>query len=104
MSESVAARPSLIHGTGVFASSPIGAGTRIGRYEGSPTTRDGTHVLWVEGDGDWEGIDGTGVLRYLNHSATPNAEFDGPDLYALVDIEADDEILIDYGEDWADVP
>lgn len=104
MSETVTARPSPVHGTGVFALVGIAAGTRIGRYEGRATTEDGTHVLWLESDGAWEGIEGTGVLRYLNHSRTPNAEFHGPDLYALVTIAADAEILIDYGEDWADVP
>ena len=38
----------------------------------------------VEGDhGEFHGIDGEGVLRFLNHSCSPNVEFDGPELYAI---------------------
>ena len=41
----------------------------------------------MEGDdGSWEGIDGAGDLRFLNHSRSPNVVFDGPDLYALRDV------------------
>ena len=95
---------SPIHGTGVFAARDIPSGSLIGVYEGDPTVDDGTHVLWVEADEGWEGINGTGPLRYLNHSRTPNVEFDGPSLYALCDIPAGEELLFDYGEEWAHVP
>lgn len=105
VSDVVESGPSAIHGTGVFATASIAKGALIGHYTGRPTAVDGTHVLWVEADeGGWQAIDGTGVLRFLNHSRSPNAEFDGPDLYALRDIEAGEEILFDYGEDWAHVP
>ena len=105
MVDSVEARPSAIHGTGVFATEPIVAGALIGRYTGRPTTEDDTWVLWIEShDGGWDGIDGTGVLRFLNHSRSPNVEFDGADLYAHREIEAGEELLFDYGEAWADVP
>ena len=106
MSDLVEARSSEIHGTGVFAATPIAAGSLVGVYEGEPTDVDGTHVLWIEdGDGgSWRGIHGTGVLRFLNHSRTPNVEFDGPELYALCDIAPGEELLFDYGEAWADVP
>lgn len=105
MTERIEARPSPIHGTGVFAVEALAAGERIGSYDGDPTTDDGTHVLWVEDDdGEWRGIEGTGVLRYLNHSRSPNVVFDGPDLYARRDIAAGEELLFDYGDDWADVP
>ena len=92
-----------IHGQGVFANRNIVAGTRIGIYEGSPTDSDGTHVLWVEDAEHWKLIEGTGRLRWLNHSRSPNSEFDGVDLYALVDIVAGDEVTFDYGPDWAGV-
>jgi uncharacterized protein len=105
MVDSVEARPSAIHGTGVFATEPIGTGALIGRYTGRPTTADGTWVLWIESDdGEWDGIDGTGVLRFLNHSRSPNVEFDGADLYACRDIDTGEELVFDYGEAWADVP
>ena len=44
------------------------------------------------------------MLRFLNHSRTPNVEFDGPDLYACRDIEPGEELVFDYGAEWADVP
>jgi len=103
--DKVQARPSAIHGTGVFAIVPIEEGELVGRYVGGPSDDDGTYVLWVEtDDGGWEGIEGTGVLRFLNHSRSPNVEFDGPDLYALRAIDADEELVFDYGEEWANVP
>ncbi len=92
------------HGTGVFAVCAITEGAFIGRYRGSPTAVDGIHVLWIdEGDG-FKGVDGTGALRFLNHSRTPNVRFDGRDLYARRDIEQGEELFFDYGEHWADVP
>ena len=97
----VEARRSPIHGKGAFATHPIEAGTHIGAYTGAPTDEDGTYVLWVEGDdGEYHGIDGDGVLRWLNHSSTPNVEFDGPQLYALRAIEVGEELTFHYGEEW----
>jgi SET domain-containing protein len=106
MSDLVEARASEIHGTGVFALAEIAEGTFIGEYEGDATDVDGTYVLWIEDDdaGSWRGIDGTGVLRFLNHSRTPNVEFDGPQLHALCDIAAGEELCFDYGADWSHVP
>lgn len=89
---------SAVHGRGLFARASIGAGEFIGRYDGPATEEDGMHVLWVEqDDGRWVGIDGDNEMRFLNHSEQPNAEFDGLDCYALTDIGAGEEILIDYG-------
>ena len=45
-----------------------------------------------------------GVLRHLNHSCTPNVEFDSAELSSLRDIEPGEELLFDYGEEWANVP
>jgi uncharacterized protein len=96
---------STVHGTGVFSIAPIPAGALVGRYKGRPTAVDGIHVLWVEDDdGTWVGIDGGGVLRFLNHSLAPNVEFDGADLHALRDIGPGEELLVDYGEEWSHVP
>ena len=80
------------------------AGERIGEYTGSPSAEDGTYVLWVEGDdGEYRGIDGDNELRWLNHSSSPNVEFDGPELFALVDIEPGTELCFHYGEEWEHV-
>ena len=97
--------PSPIHGKGVFAARRITRGELIGVYSGVPTARDGTHVLWVEGeDGTMAGRLGKNGLRYLNHSSRPNAEFDGDHLYALRVIRTDEEITFHYGEEWEGVP
>ena len=97
-------RPSEVHGMGVFALVDLEQDALIGRYTGAPTEVDGKYVLWLEGDeGQWEGVDGTGDLRFLNHSRSPNVIFDGPDLYALRDVVAGEELLLDYGDDWLEL-
>ncbi len=87
---------SPIHGKGLFARQPIARGTYIGRYLGPAAKRNGSHVLWIEDGDGWVGRRGFNRLRYLNHDARPNAEFDGFDLYARRDIRVDEEITIDY--------
>ena len=62
------------------------------------------HVLWVDnGEGDeeeWVGYNGENELRFLNHAVIPNGEMDGLDLYAAHDININEEITIDYGEEF----
>ncbi len=101
----VYAGPSKIHGKGLFAKKRIPKGTHIGTYEGPEAKRDGMHVLWIydENDENPVGRNGKNVLRFTNHSARPNAEFDGFDLYAIRTIKPDEEITFDYGDDWEDV-
>jgi len=95
---------SPIHGKGVFAIKRIRSEAYIGTFEGLETTRDGTHVLWViDDDGCEVGIEGRNVLRFLNHSKRPNAEFRGADLHAIRNIQPGHEITFDYGEGWDDV-
>jgi hypothetical protein len=93
----VAASP--IHGWGLFARERLEAGLYIGTYLGPDAQRNGSHVLWVEAGNGWVGRRGFNRLRYLNHSARPNAEFDGFDLYARRAIAPGEEITIDYGWD-----
>lgn len=89
--------PSPIHGTGCFARRPLTAGEFIGTFTGPAVRDDGEHVLWASLDGRrWTGRLGTSLLRYLNHSDTPNAAFAGFDLYAVAAIGAGEEITIDY--------
>lgn len=87
---------STIHGKGLFAHRGISVGEYIGTFRGPAAKRDGMYVLWIYCDDDWEGRHGKNALRYLNHAATCNAEFEDFDLYALVDIQEDDEITINY--------
>ena len=93
-------KESEIHGTGLFARDKIKEGEYMGEYDGPVVSENGSHVLWVEKYEDvWVGRDGKNLLRYLNHSKKPHAEFVGFELYAICDIEADEEITIDYGEE-----
>ncbi|MFT7616748.1 MAG: hypothetical protein ACI97A_000377 [Planctomycetota bacterium] len=96
-------RTSAIHGKGVFASALILSETLIGSYDGPRVNEDGTYVLWIdcELDGVY-GIDGCNDLKYTNHSPTPNATFEGPELIALRDIMPGEEITFHYGDEWAD--
>ncbi|BAO44403.1 SET domain-containing protein [Thiolapillus brandeum] len=104
LGEWVYSSESSIHGTGLFAARDIPAGTYIGTYHGPRATRNGMYVLWVceseDGDGEWVGCSGRNLLRYLNHSAECNAEFDGLDLYAIKDITRDEEITFYYGDEF----
>ncbi len=101
MSDKICVRRSSIHGRGVFATKRIRRGSRIGVFEGVPTTRDGAYVLWVLGEDDeFRGIRGTSSLRFLNHSNDPNAEFFADELFALRAISPDEEITCHYGEAW----
>ncbi len=103
LSDLVVVRESPIHGKGVFAKESIGEGTVIGVYEGPEVERDGAYVLWVEcDDGSFYGIEGRNELRYLNHSSSPNADFDDEELSAVRAIAPGDEITLHYGDAWAD--
>ena len=102
--DTVYVAPSKIHGKGLFAIRPIEKGEYIGTYEGPIAKKNGSLVLWItEEDGTTYGISGRNTIRYANHSRRPNADFEGPDLYATKRIKQDGEITIDYGEDWADI-
>jgi len=93
-----------IHGKGLFARVAFKKGSYLGTYKGPERTdidNSGPHVLWVETeDGSWLGRDGRNLLRYLNHSRKPCAEFDGFDLYALKTIKPGAELTINYGEEF----
>lgn len=98
-------RTSPIHGRGVFARRRFRKGAYIATFEGKPTDRDGMHVLWILDENDDEiGIEGRNELRFLNHSSRPNAEFLGPDLHAIQNIQPGQEITFHYGEEWEDIP
>jgi len=99
--EKVEVRRSAIHGDGLFARKRLRKGQFIGRFEGEPTTTDGTHVLWLIDDEGFEtGIHGRNELRFLNHARPPNAEFQDDELFALRNVQPGAELFIDYGEAW----
>ncbi|MDH5648995.1 MAG: SET domain-containing protein [Gammaproteobacteria bacterium] len=89
---------SPIHGKGLFARLDISRGERIGTFKGSKAKRNSKHTLWVyDENNNVIGRHGKNNLRFLNHSAKPNAEFDGFELYALRKIRPNEEIVIHYG-------
>ena len=91
---------SEIHGQGLYARIDIEQGAYMGTYDGPEVEDNSSHVLWAEeGEGEWVGRDGQNMLRYLNHSDLPLAEFKGFDLYAINKINPGAEITIDYGEE-----
>ena len=98
LSDRVRKARSPIHGCGCFARVPFATGDCIGTFTGIEVQEDGPHVLWVY---DAEGgvlcaCRGDNLLRWLNHSADPNAEFDSFELYARRPIACGEEITIDY--------
>lgn len=104
MNDKVEVKDSPIHGKGLFAKRKLRRDQLVGIYEGVRTEEDDTYVLWYEDeDGKLVGVDGRNELRYANHSRTPNSVLYGDEMYALQDIVPGTEILIDYGEEWADV-
>ena len=87
---------SEIHGKGLFARRRIKAGTVIGRIQGTPTKRDGHHVLWIT---PTAGIKVSCLLKYINHSPMPNAiYYDTREVVALRNIAKDEEITHDYDQ------
>lgn len=98
----VKCKNSSIHGKGLFAAQNIKAGTHIGTFTGRPTKTDGKHVLWYEDEdsGEWLAIEVRNILKFANHSKTPNTEVCIFDMYALRDIVIDEEITFDYGDEW----
>lgn len=93
--------PSGIHGEGLFTRQAVAAGEYMGTFRGPVARENGMHVLWVTHEcGTVEGRHGRNLLRYLNHSEAPSAEFDGFDLFAGRDIGPDEEITIHYGDEF----
>ena len=91
-------KDSSIHGKGLFAKSFIPSGTVIGVVQGSPTTTNGDHVLWIDEN---VGFHVQCDLRYINHSNTPNAVYYANlEVCAIRDIQAGEEITHYYGADW----
>lgn len=92
--------PSTIQGTGLFATKPIPKGSRIGEYRGPTAKRDGKYVMWMlQDDGTWIARSGRNILRYANHSKTPNAEVREFEFFAIQDISEGEEITFDYNGD-----
>lgn len=99
MESTIEIKASTLHGRGVFARQKLKKNSYLGTFEGPEAKRNSSHVLWVHDPetGKDTGRLGKNMLRFLNHSSNPNAEFDLWDLHALRDISEGEEITIDYG-------
>jgi SET domain-containing protein len=107
----VALRRSRIDGYGVFAAEAIPAGTRLGLLTGESITvaearrraQESQRLMLVELS-PARAIDASrsqDAMRFTNHSCSPNARIQVEDgeisFFALRDLEAGDEITVDYG-------
>ena len=100
-------------GKGLFALKPIQKGDFILEYTGKtiPTKvadeMDEARYLF-EVDKKWtiDGEDESNTARYINHACDPNTEAEVHDGHILItavrDIEAGEELTIDYGEEYYD--
>jgi len=92
-------KESVIHGLGVFAKCDFRTEDYIGTYWGSRAVEITPYTLNVQNeDGTLFLIEGRNLLRYINHSDTPNAVFDGIHLFARTLIRPGEEITFDYSD------
>lgn len=120
--EKVVVKDSPIHGSGCFAAVRLCRNARLLEYVGEKITKeeserrgwrqqerakeDGSGAVYIfELNDEWD-IDGNvpeNIARFMNHSCSPNCEalyVDDRIWYtALRDIEAGEELFIDYGYD-----
>jgi uncharacterized protein len=106
----IVVRRSSIHGKGVFATTHMPAGTRLIEYKGERISDEDSEHLYTETTHTFlfmlennEVIDGSrngNNARWINHSCEPNCEASEEDgrvfIDALSNLEAGDEITIDY--------
>lgn len=100
-------------GNGLFAIEPIPKGEFIAEYTGVriPTKEadlhKGRYLFEIEGT-NWtiDGEPSRSAAKYINHACEPNAEADVEDehinIYAARNIDAGEEITIDYGKEYYD--
>ena len=105
-------RRSPLHGWGIFASQRIPAGEILEEVpfqylEMSSTALESVRYYWPRNE-PWEGMAvPAGFAMLYNHSDEANADWETLEdrllfrFIAIRDIEADEEILIDYGVNYA---
>ncbi|TCS32760.1 hypothetical protein EDC30_12032 [Paucimonas lemoignei] len=111
----IVVRGSHIHGRGVFATRLIKAGTRIIEYKGERISEDEaqrrhgrdpdnphhTFFFSLEDGRLIDGDAGGNNARWINHACEPNCEAREEDgrvfIYALRDIQPEEELGYDYG-------
>lgn len=89
---------SAIHGKGLFAAEPIGAGQVLGYCRVRKVYVAGIHTLTLA---DGSMYDVLCSLKYINHAKQANVSYyDDFSVVALRDIGAGEELLHDYGDEW----
>lgn len=88
------AKPSSIPqgGTGLFSKQKFSKGDLLGMMYGVPSSKNGTHVLWIED----HGIKVENCFKYINHSKNPNCMLEGVLIYATKSIAKGEELFFDY--------
>lgn len=87
-------KKSPIHGKGVFANKPYPSQTEVAHFCGYAVDRGTRHSITLEG----HVIEGTGPLRFLNHSCDPNCYFKGRTLVTEIAVSPGEELTINYLE------
>lgn len=87
-------KKSPIHGKGVFANKPYSPQTEVAHFCGYEVERGTRHSITLEG----RVIEGTGPLRFLNHSCNPNCYFTGRTLVTKIAVSPGEELTINYLE------
>ncbi|MFT4305072.1 MAG: SET domain-containing protein [Candidatus Woesearchaeota archaeon] len=111
------ARPSKIHGWGVFALKDIKKGTDIIEYKGKKISRkegdkrailqakkNAIYVFNLNEKYDIDGSDNGNGAQFINHSCSPNCEtinYDDKEIWisAIKNIKKGEELAYDYGFD-----
>lgn len=95
-------KKSRVHGLGLFTKDAIKKGTVLGHLTGKIVSDNHSHVLWIQDEqGQWQGFEVQCDFKYINHSPHPNvAYYDDLTVVALKDIQAGEELLHDYGDEF----
>lgn len=87
-------KKSPIHGKGVSANKQYSPQAKVAHFDGYEVERGTRHSLTLEG----RVIEGTGPLRFLNHSCNPNCYFEGRTLVIKTAVGQGEELTINYLE------
>ncbi len=111
--EQVSVKDSPLHGKGIFSNQFIPADTLIlvikgEEIDGTECERreneeDNVYIFW-NGEDSYIDTNNSDKIKFINHDCKPNCYVDNDEednlcLYALRDINKDEELTIDYGYD-----
>ncbi len=113
----VEARPSRIHGMGLYAAEPITAGTQVIEYVGERISKaeslrrceeGNPFIFCLDEQFDLDGGIENNLARFINHSCSPNCEAEDDAgrvwIVARRDIGVGEEVTYNYNYDLEDYP